>query len=123
VSDASRAAALPESAQESGELRRRHRHQKRSPDGQLEESDDAPQASANAPPPGKAGPPGTIVVGTTQGWALVFEGSRKLGTTPLKLELPSGPHNLTVRPYGEGSARRIPVEIKPGEITKLRVEL
>jgi serine/threonine-protein kinase len=124
VSDASSAAALPESAQESGELRRRHRHQKRSPDGQLEESDDAPQASANAaPPPGKAGPPGTIVVGTTQGWALVFEGSRKLGTTPLKLELPSGSHNLTVRPYGEGSARRIPVEIKPGEITKLRVEL
>ncbi|HEX6246010.1 MAG TPA: serine/threonine-protein kinase [Polyangiales bacterium] len=83
----------------------------------------APEAAPTRPPISTKSGPGTLVIGTSQGWALIFEGSRKLGTTPLKLELSSGPHVLEVRPYGEGAARRVPIEVKPGEVTKLRVEL
>jgi serine/threonine-protein kinase len=66
---------------------------------------------------------GTLVIGATQGWAEVFADGQRLGTTPLRTQLPSGTRALEVRPYGAGSPRRMSVEIKPGEISKLRLDL
>jgi eukaryotic-like serine/threonine-protein kinase len=66
---------------------------------------------------------GTVVIGTSQGWATIFDKGKKLGNTPLRTELGAGTHTLVIRPYGEGSARRISVDVQPGETIKLRVEL
>jgi serine/threonine-protein kinase len=123
------AEAADDSEREDSRPRRHHRRRDEAQDDSAAAGSGEARASAREDKPSetehpsKATGPGTIVVGTTQGWALVFEGARKLGTTPLKLDLPSGAHTLIVRPYGEGSPRRVPVEIKPGEVTKLRVEI
>lgn len=79
-------------------------------------------------PPRAASPetkraPGTLVIGTSQGWATVFDRGKKLGNTPLRMALSAGTHTLVIRPYGEGAARRISVDVQPGETIKLRVEL
>jgi hypothetical protein len=66
---------------------------------------------------------GTLVIGTTQGWAEVSFAGRVLGNTPLRTELASGTRVLEVRAYGAGSPRRIPVEIKPGQVNKVRLDL
>jgi serine/threonine protein kinase len=66
---------------------------------------------------------GTLVIGTTQGWAEVSADGRHLGNTPLRTELPSGTRTLEVRAYGAGSPRRMTVEVKPGQVNKLRLEL
>jgi serine/threonine-protein kinase len=85
-------------------------------------------ARANAPSTGKAasaeqGGSGTLVIGTSQGWATIFNKGKKLGNTPLRSELGAGTHTLVIRPYGEGAARRISVDVVPGETIKLRIEL
>jgi serine/threonine-protein kinase len=66
---------------------------------------------------------GTLVVGTSQGWAEVSVEGRVLGNTPLRAELANGTRILEVRAYGAGSPRRIPVEIKPGQVNKVRLDL
>jgi serine/threonine-protein kinase len=66
---------------------------------------------------------GTVVIGTSQGWATIFDRGKKLGNTPLRTELGVGAHTLVIRPYGEGAARRISVDVQPGETIKLRIEL
>lgn len=88
-----------------------------------EMQDESQRASEDDPPRAPARAPGVLVVGASEGWAVVYEGARELGTTPLRLELPSGPHQLSVRAYGEGSPRKLRVRVKPGETTKLRIEL
>jgi hypothetical protein len=113
---------VEESHRERRHRRRREREEAERAAAPVSSSGPAPTAAARAAAPLKSGP-GTLVIGTSQGWALVFEGSQQLGTTPLKLELASGPHVLQIRPYGEGAPRRMAVEIKAGETTKLRVEL
>lgn len=67
--------------------------------------------------------PGTIVVGTARGWAEVYDRGQKLGTTPLRIELSSGPHELEVRPFGTAASRRIQVDVVAGQVTKVRLEL
>jgi serine/threonine protein kinase len=66
---------------------------------------------------------GTVVIGTSQGWATIYDRGKKLGNTPLRAALSVGSHTLVIRPYGEGAARRISVDVQPGETIKLRVEL
>ena len=79
--------------------------------------------SSSSEPAAKSEAPGTVVIGTSQGWAEVFSRGQKLGTTPLRIELPSGSQVLEVRPYGAGSSRRVPVDVKAGDVTKVRVDL
>jgi hypothetical protein len=62
------------------------------------------------------------VIGTSQGWATIFDKGKKLGNTPLRAQLSAGQHTLVIRPYGEGAARRISVDVRPDETIKLRVE-
>jgi hypothetical protein len=69
------------------------------------------------------GEPGTVVVGASDGWAEVYFEGQRLGTTPLRTELPSGQLTLEVRPFGTGEPKRVPVTVKAGETTKVRVGL
>jgi hypothetical protein len=49
---------------------------------------------------------------TRSGAATVFEGDQRLGTTPLRLELPSGRHVLSLRPERGGPAQELTVDIR-----------
>jgi hypothetical protein len=122
------AAEPAEAGDEQVESRRERRERRRRERAEAEQAEAASAPVSDSEPrvqvETRARPgPGTVLVGTSQGWALVFEGSKQLGTTPLKLELSSGTHTLTVRPYGEGSPRQVAVEVKPGQVTKLRLPL
>lgn len=64
---------------------------------------------------------GTLRVTTTP-WSEVYEGSRRLGETPVQLELPAGRHVLTLRAE-DRPARTETVEIREGEVTRVRVIL
>jgi serine/threonine-protein kinase len=67
------------------------------------------------------GSTGTLRVTTTP-WSEVFEGGRRLGETPMQIELPVGRHALTLRAEGR-PARNETVEIREGEVTRVRVIL
>jgi hypothetical protein len=86
-------------------------------------------APAPAEEPGEAasptqarGEPGQLTL-VIEPFAKVYLGGRLLGETPLfKVSLPSGRHSLRlVGP--DGQARRLSVEIKPGDTTSLRMPL
>ncbi|GAB4215783.1 MAG: hypothetical protein OHK0013_41660 [Sandaracinaceae bacterium] len=64
---------------------------------------------------------GTLRVATTP-WSEVFEGGRRLGETPLQIELPAGRHTLTLR-APERPPRTEVVEIRAGEVTRVRIVL
>lgn len=66
---------------------------------------------------------GVLMLGSALGWADVYEGSKRLGSTPLRVQLPSGLHRLTVRPYGEGPARTMTVALRPAQTVKLDIAL
>ncbi|WP_164010696.1 serine/threonine-protein kinase [Pyxidicoccus trucidator] len=69
-----------------------------------------------------AGEPGFLTL-VTEPYAKVFLGSRELGDTPLfKVKLPSGKHTLKLVD-GNGKALRLPVDIKAGETTAVRIPL
>jgi hypothetical protein len=74
-----------------------------------------------APPRAPRGPTGTLRVTTTP-WSEVFEGGRRLGETPMQIELPAGRHALTLRAEGR-PAHEETVEIREGEVTRVRVIL
>jgi len=71
-----------------------------------------PNSMAPAAPPEASGPPGILDLRTRSGSATVFEGDRRLGETPLRVELPAGRHELTLRPEGGGEARPLTVDIR-----------
>jgi hypothetical protein len=66
---------------------------------------------------------GTVAIGASGGWADVFLGTRRLGTTPVVATLPVGTHTLTVYPFGKGPARRTRIEVKAGEQVKHKLDL
>ncbi|MFP2932688.1 PEGA domain-containing protein [Pyxidicoccus sp. 3LG] len=69
-----------------------------------------------------AAEPGFLTL-VTEPHAKVFLGGRELGDTPLfKVKLPAGKHSLKLVD-GEGKALKLPVDIKPGEITSVRIPL
>lgn len=64
-----------------------------------------------------------VVLSSALGWADIYEGPKRLGSTPLRVELSSGLHRLTVRPYGERTARIMTVAVRPAETVKLDIAL
>ncbi len=64
---------------------------------------------------------GTLRIATDP-WSEVFEGSRRLGTTPLQTDLPAGHHVLSLR-SPEHAARTAAVDIVAGEVTRVRIAL
>jgi len=80
-----------------------------------------PATPRGEPRPAPSTATGTLRVATTP-WSIVFEGSRRLGETPLQVELPAGRHVLTLR-ASDRPARTETVEIREGEVTRVRVIL
>jgi hypothetical protein len=82
---------------------------------------DAPAASTDSDS-AQAAEPGFLTL-VTEPYAKVFLGSRELGDTPLfKVKLPSGKQVLKLVD-GNGKALKLPVDIKPGETTAVRIPL
>lgn len=70
-----------------------------------------PRPSAPSPPEATPGT-GNLRIDTSGGWAEVYEGSHRLGRTPLNQELPIGRHRLRILPFGrEDAAETISVYI------------
>jgi serine/threonine-protein kinase len=85
-----------------------------------------PPGPAEAPPPraAKVKPkPGRVDLVTVGGWGEVYEGTRHLGTTPLRIELEAGRHVLEVRPFGKLPGRRVPVVVKSRGVTRVSVPI
>jgi hypothetical protein len=82
-----------------------------------------PDESQAPPQRAKRSEPGQVLLGVVGGWADVFLGNRRLGTTPLVVSLPAGTHTLTLYPFGKPPALRSRVEVRPGERTKHKVTL
>ncbi|NOY92488.1 MAG: protein kinase [Deltaproteobacteria bacterium] len=72
---------------------------------------EANRAQTTAPPE-TGGPPGILDLRTRSGTATVYEGERRLGTTPLQVELPSGRHVLSLRPARGGPPQELTVDIR-----------
>lgn len=73
--------------------------------------------------PAADGPPGTVAVFTTGGWADIYEGDRKLGRSPARITLPAGRHTLRLVPFGTGEARRANVVVQAGQTARVTVDV
>ena len=67
--------------------------------------------------------PGVVSVVTRGGWAEVFKDGKSLGSTPKLLTLPPGRHKLLLRPSGNGTPKRIYVDVESGRTKKVAVAL
>lgn len=67
--------------------------------------------------------PGTVNLVTRGGWAEVFKDGKSLGSTPRRLTLPPGKHKLVLKPFGDGPAKRVYVNVESGETKQLSVRL
>jgi serine/threonine-protein kinase len=106
--------------------RRAHRRRQRetaAADNPYVAEDPAPAKPARAAKNAARGEPGTVVIGASDGWADVYFEGKRLGATPLRTELPSGQLSLEIRPFGSGTPRALRVQVKPGEVAKVRVPL
>lgn len=58
---------------------------------------------------------GSLHIDASPGYAVVFEGGRRLGRTPLDIQLPVGAHSLRVHPNGDADrAESVTVDISGG---------
>jgi len=75
-------------------------------------------------PPARKAPAGVVTVVTTSGWADVYAGPRKLGSTPLRVWLPAGVRYLRLVPFGKGPGllRRVAVS-GSGQATQMKVAI
>jgi len=64
---------------------------------------------------------GTVVIVVPDGWGEVYEGARRLGTTPLRTSLSASGHDLEVRIEGHAPGRRVHADVRAGETTRLVV--
>lgn len=76
-----------------------------------------------APAPVLAAGYGAVSIAASGGWAEVYEGERRLGTTPGRFVLPAGSHQLSLRPHGGTAIRPLRVAVREGEESHARVEL
>ncbi|HEX6244349.1 MAG TPA: serine/threonine-protein kinase [Polyangiales bacterium] len=83
----------------------------------------APPAPAADAVPNAPAAPGTLNIIALNGWADVYLGTRKLGTTPGRFTLPAGTQVLMLRAAGTGAPQRAVVEIQPGQVSRARVML
>ncbi|MFK7991150.1 MAG: protein kinase [Sandaracinaceae bacterium] len=57
---------------------------------------------------------GEVTIRATHGWAAVFRGSRNLGRTPVRVDLPPGRHMLRILPFGEEPSENLSVQVHAG---------
>ncbi len=90
---------------------------------ELAETTTSPRAQRRRPRRGRVAGTGTLNVVTPGGWAYVELGGRRLGQTPLSVEVPAGRHTLRLLPFGEGPPRRVRVNVRPNGVSRTRVPL
>jgi hypothetical protein len=66
--------------------------------------------------------PGTVNLVMRGGWAEIFKDGKSLGTTPRRLTLPAGQHELVLKPSG-GEPKRVVIDVRAGETKKVSVAL
>ncbi len=66
---------------------------------------------------------GTVSIATPGGWAEVYLGNKKLGTTPARYELPVGTHTLRIRPFGKLPEITRRVDVTANGAAKLKLAL
>jgi hypothetical protein len=85
-----------------------------------------PETMREAPMEERADPapatdrPGTLQLVTTGTSATVRSNGRVLGTTPLRVSMPSGRHALELRSE-DGRVRRVNVTVEPGAVARVSV--
>jgi serine/threonine protein kinase len=62
---------------------------------------------------------GALLVAFEGGWAEVYLGTKLLGTTPGRFELPAGRHTLLIKPFGGEEAFKRRVDVQAAAVTKL----
>jgi eukaryotic-like serine/threonine-protein kinase len=88
-------------------------------------AEDAPATRVETPPRAparRARANGTLQLATRNGWARVRAGGRDLGTTPLRTALAAGRHSLELIDE-RGRSRRVRVEVRAGETTRVSIDL
>jgi serine/threonine-protein kinase len=85
------------------------------------------EVTAQPPPPTTPEPPVVQAVGRLQldatPYAIVFLGSRRLGITPIDVELPAGPHTLTLRNPEQQIETTYRVTVAADQVVSRRVAL
>jgi serine/threonine-protein kinase len=81
------------------------------------------QKRAVRAPPSAPAEPGTVTVITPGGWADVYLGTRRLGRSPGRFELPAGNHTLRLVPFGDRGARTARVPVPSGGNARAVVRL
>ena len=71
----------------------------------------------------KSTKPGTVNLVTRGGWAEVFKNGKSLGSTPRRLTLPAGRHKLVLKPFGNGTPKRIFIEVEAGHTKQVSIRL
>ena len=67
--------------------------------------------------------PGTINLVTRGGWAEIYEGKKRLGSTPRRLTLPSGRHKLVLKPFGTEKPKTVYVLVEANKTKKVSIAL
>jgi serine/threonine protein kinase len=67
--------------------------------------------------------PGTINLVTRGGWAEIYEGKKRLGSTPSRLTLSPGRHKLTLKPFGTEKPKTVFVVVEANETKKVSIPL
>lgn len=63
--------------------------------------------------------PGTLVLSTSPVWAeVILDGKRQRQSTPLRLKVSPGRHEVVLRHLPKGLETRITVTVKPGEVVR-----
>jgi hypothetical protein len=81
-------------------------------------------SAAHSAPPVDTSPkePGYLLLDTDP-WATVFLGGSRLGTTPLRVSLPPGRHELSLVTKDSAERRGLTVVIASGKETRMSVHL
>jgi len=69
------------------------------------------------------GRPGTINLVTRGGWAEIYEGKKRLGSTPRRLTLSSGRHKLVLKPFGTEKPKVVYVVVEANKTKKVSIAL
>ncbi|NNE20728.1 MAG: serine/threonine protein kinase [Myxococcales bacterium] len=67
--------------------------------------------------------PGTINIVTRGGWADLYKGGKRLGTTPRRLTLPAGRHKLVLKPFGDGKPKTVVVTVEANKMRNVSIRL
>jgi serine/threonine protein kinase len=101
----------------------------RAPDADVEEPSEQKPSGARKPTAGARGkeraetPKGFVFVDVPGSWAHVYEGVRRLGETPTRIELPVGKHRLRLVNPETGKEKTVQVTVSADKVTNVSERL